>query len=63
MTRDAVVVLAEGARQLACTYRSRALLTMHVTLTPAGITYRYNFRRKTILWETVGSYTEPQDPV
>ena len=34
-----------------------ACATNHVTLTPAGITYRYNFRRKTIPWETVGSFS------
>lgn len=33
-----------------------ASITNVVVLTPEGITWRYNFRRKTIPWETVESF-------
>jgi hypothetical protein len=34
-----------------------ACVTNVVMLTPAGITYRYNFRRRTIPWNTVESFS------
>jgi len=41
-------------------------ITNVATLTPEGITYRYNFRRKTIPWEAVDSFkisASPANPI
>lgn len=47
-----VAVLAGGVGCVGAASR----LTTHATLTPSGISYRYNFRGRTISWASVESF-------